>query len=104
MKGLGRMSWNMLSSIGITSPEALQVRDPFEVYATLHRMKVTRSINMLYALIGALEDNHWQEIARDRRTEILMRLDDMQLAPCAPAKRARARARIESSRKLLLRN
>lgn len=81
MKGIGEMSWNMLASIGISSPEALQARDPFEVYATLHRMKITRSINMLYALIGAIENKHWQDIARERRTEILLRLDEMGIAP-----------------------
>lgn len=98
MMGLGRMSWNMLSAIGITSPEALRARDPFEVYATLHRMKVTRSVNMLYALIGALEDKHWQEIARDRRTEILMRLDDMRIAPCGSGRSAQSRNRVGRSR------
>jgi DNA transformation protein and related proteins len=104
MNGLGQMSWNMLSAIGITSPEALQTRDPFEVYATLHRMKVTRSVNMLYALIGAIENKHWQEIARDRRMEILVRLDHMQLAPCNPAQRARPRGRIHGAQGALSRN
>jgi DNA transformation protein and related proteins len=80
-KGLGKMSWNILASIGIETPDALAKRDPFEVYATLHRMKVTRSVNMLYALIGAREDKHWQQIARERRTEILLRLDEMGIAP-----------------------
>lgn len=81
MRGLGKMSWNMLASIGIATPDALRARDPFEVYATLHRMKITRSLNMLYALIGAVEDKHWQEIARERRMEILLRLDEMGIAP-----------------------
>jgi DNA transformation protein len=35
----------------------------------------------LYALIGAIDDLHWLDIKRDRRTEILVRLDDMGLAP-----------------------
>jgi DNA transformation protein and related proteins len=80
-KGLGKMSWNMLTSIGIATEDELSARDPFEVYATLHRMKVTRSLNMLYALIGARENKHWQDIARERRLEILLRLDQMGIAP-----------------------
>jgi DNA transformation protein and related proteins len=71
----------MLRSIGIATPEALFERDPFAVYAELHRMNVTRSLNMLYALIGAVEGKHWQDIARERRTEILLRLDEMGIAP-----------------------
>jgi DNA transformation protein len=35
----------------------------------------------LYALIGAIEGRHWQEVKRERRTEILLRLDEMGLAP-----------------------
>ena len=34
---------------------------------------------MLYALIGAVEDRDWREVARTDRTSILMRLDDMGL-------------------------
>lgn len=81
LNGLGEMSWNMLRSIGIASPEVLLARDPFAIYADLHRMNVTRSLNMLYALIGAFENKYWQDIARERRTEILLRLDEMGIAP-----------------------
>jgi DNA transformation protein and related proteins len=81
LQGLGAMSWNMLASIGINTPKALLERDPFDVYADLHRMNVSRNLNMLYALIGASENKHWQTIARERRTEILLRLDEMGIAP-----------------------
>ncbi|MGL5004954.1 MAG: TfoX/Sxy family DNA transformation protein [Casimicrobium sp.] len=82
VNGLGAMSWNMLRSVGIDSPETLRARDPFAVYADLHRMNVSRNLNMLYALIGAFEGKHWQEIARERRAEILLRLNRMGIAPC----------------------
>jgi DNA transformation protein and related proteins len=81
LSGLGAMSWNTLASIGIQSQKALLERDPFDVYADLHRMNVSRNLNMLYALIGAAESKHWQIIARERRTEILLRLDEMGIAP-----------------------
>jgi DNA transformation protein and related proteins len=81
LPGLGAMSWNMLASIGISSPKALLQRDPFDVYAELYRTNVSRNLNMLYALIGAVENKHWQAIARERRTEILLRLDEMGIAP-----------------------
>ncbi len=32
-------------------------------------------------LIGAIDGQHWQDVKRDRRTEILVRLDDMGIAP-----------------------
>ena len=81
LKGLGPRSAEALLGIGIESIEQLRVRDPFEVYAEL-RVKVPgTSLNFLYALIGAIDDVHWQEVKRTRRTEILLRLDEMGIAP-----------------------
>jgi len=70
-----------LRSIGIASLEALRARDPFAVYAVLKANVPGTSLNFLYGLIGAIEDVHWQEIKRTRRTEILLRLEEMGIAP-----------------------
>ena len=35
------------------------------------------SMNFLYIIIGGLLGVNWQEIARQKRTEILLRLEDM---------------------------
>ena len=67
--------------IGIESIEQLRARDPFEVYAELKVKVPGTSLNFLYALIGAIDDVHWQEVKRTRRTEILLRLDEMGIAP-----------------------
>jgi DNA transformation protein len=61
------------------SIEQLRRCDPFDVYARLKRQQSGLSLNMLYALIGAVEDRDWREVARTDRTSILMRLDDMGL-------------------------
>ena len=81
LKGLGPKSSAALRSVGIASIEELRARDPFEIYALLKAKVPSTSLNFLYGLIGALEDVHWQEIKSTRRTEILLRLDEMGLAP-----------------------
>ncbi len=81
MKNLGIKSEEMLSHIGITTPVQLQKMDPFEVYASLKRTVPGISLVALCALIGAIDSQHWLEVKRDRRTEILLRLDDMGIAP-----------------------
>jgi DNA transformation protein len=81
LKGLGPKSSAALRSIGIASTEELRARDPFDVYAELKAKVPGTSLNFLYGLIGAIEDVHWQEIKRARRTEILLRLDEMGIAP-----------------------
>lgn len=87
LRGLGPKSRALLAQLGIHSARELRRADPYEVYARLKRLDARTSLNMLYALIGAIEDRDWRDIARTRRTEILLRLDDMGLAPKSPEKR-----------------
>lgn len=81
LKGLGPKSRDMLAQIGITTAAQLRATDAFDVYAQLQQVMPNISLNMLYALIGAQEDLPWQQIKQERKTEILLRLDDMGLAP-----------------------
>ncbi len=80
-RGLGPRSRAQLAALGITTPAQLRERDAFEVYAALHAQWPGAGRNLLYALLGAQEDRDWRAIARERRTEVLLRLDAMGLAP-----------------------
>lgn len=81
LRNLGPTSRARLASIGIVTARQLLQADPFEVYARLKAAHPGTSLNMLYALIGAVEGRHWQEVRRTDRTSILLRLDDLGLAP-----------------------
>lgn len=80
LNGLGPKSEEMLQKVGINSVEDFIDSDPFELYQRLFDAGLA-NLNFLYAMIGAQEGMHWQEIARTRKTEILLRLDDLGLAP-----------------------
>ncbi|MBL8311513.1 MAG: TfoX/Sxy family DNA transformation protein [Burkholderiales bacterium] len=81
LRGLGPRSRLLLASIGITSGASLRARDPFAVYAALRAADAAVSLNMLYALIGAIEDRDWRDVARNDRTRILLALDALGIAP-----------------------
>jgi DNA transformation protein and related proteins len=81
MRGLGPASLRMLVAIGVTSPKQLRAADPFELYAAIKKNKNGTSVNLLYALIGAVENRDWREVARTEKTRILLRLDDSGIAP-----------------------
>ncbi|MBV1920125.1 MAG: TfoX/Sxy family protein [Pseudomonadales bacterium] len=81
LEGLGPKSEAMLASIDIDSVDQFKRSDAFDLYRALKEKSIGVSLNMLYAMLGAQEGVGWQDIARDRKTEILMRLDDMGLAP-----------------------
>ena len=81
LNGLGPKSAASLATINIHTVEEFMGADVYQMYAQLKSISPETSLNMLYAMIGAQEGSHWQEVVRTRKVEILMRLDDMNLAP-----------------------
>ena len=81
LPGFGPKSTQALASIGIHSIEELRSRDLYEVYRMLKETVPGTSLNFMYGLIAAVEGCDWREVQRLKRTEILLRLDDMGLAP-----------------------
>lgn len=80
LTGLGPKSEAMLGSVGISTVELFMMTDPYVIYGLLKGTKGF-GLNGLYAVIGAQENRPWLEIAQMHKTEILMRLDDLGLAP-----------------------
>jgi len=81
LKGFGPKSEEILAKVDIHSVAEFMKIDPYELYARLKAKVKGTGLNSIYAIIGAREDLHWQEVSRTRKEEILMRLDDMGLAP-----------------------
>jgi len=87
LKGFGPKSEEILAQVGIESVERFMQVDPFQLYADLKQKVKGTGLNSIYAIIGAQQDVHWQEVARTQKYEILLRLDDMGLAPAKPSKK-----------------
>ena len=81
LKNLGPKSEIMLAQIGINTLTDFNAVDPFEIYKQLKQSHQSTSINFLYAIIGARDNCHWQKVAKEQKTTILLRLDDLGLAP-----------------------
>jgi len=81
MRGLGPKSRAQLAELGIHDLAQLRQQDAYALYARLKAQWPAANLNLLYALMGAQEDRDWRDIARQRRSEALLRLDDMGLAP-----------------------
>ncbi|MCV2353750.1 TfoX/Sxy family protein [Paucibacter sp. B2R-40] len=81
LRGLGPKSRAQLSALGVHSLSELRAHDAVALYARLKQQWPGASINLLYALIGAQDELDWRVVARQRRTELLLRLDDLGLAP-----------------------
>jgi DNA transformation protein len=81
LKGFGPKSEEILAQVDVHSVEQFLNCDGFELYAALKKTVKGTGLNSIYAILGAQQDVHWQEIARTQKYEILLRLDDMGLAP-----------------------
>jgi DNA transformation protein and related proteins len=79
LRGLDTVSVGWLMQAGIRSTQELRQADLYALYARIKSQQSKVSLNLLYALIGAVEDQDWRSIAKGRRSEVLMRLDDMKL-------------------------
>lgn len=73
---LGPKSAQWLAAIGIRTEAALRRIGPVPAYVKLKRTRGGVSLNLLYAMVGALEGMHWTEIRRTRRLELLLAVED----------------------------
>lgn len=75
LRGLGPKSRAWLARVGITNAAQLRQADAVAVYLRIKSLEPAASLNLLWALIGAQEGRDWREVARERRTDLLLELD-----------------------------
>ncbi len=80
LNGFGPKSEEILANADITTVDEFMSIDPYELYARIKPLKGI-GLNSIYAILGARENKSWIEIKNTRKLEILLRLDEMGLAP-----------------------
>jgi DNA transformation protein len=73
---LGPRSREWLAGAGIDSIERLRTTGSVRAYAAVRRSGARPSLNLLWALEGALTGERWQDVAREHRTSLLLALED----------------------------
>lgn len=76
LRNLGKASSQMLLSAGIRSEERLRDMGSVAAYIAVKAAGCKPSLNLLWAIEGALTDRDWKEVSRDERTSLLIQLDD----------------------------
>ncbi|MCG7874414.1 MAG: TfoX/Sxy family protein [Candidatus Thiodiazotropha lotti] len=77
LKGLGPKSEKALNEVGISTRRELEDVGAVGAYKRLmHAGGEKPSLNFLYAMVGALEERHWSEIAKVEKARLLMELED----------------------------
>lgn len=75
LRNLGKASSEMLLSAGIRSEKQLRDMGAVSAYIAVKESGCKPSLNLLWALAGALTDRDWKEVSKNDRTSLLMQLD-----------------------------
>lgn len=78
LPNLGPKSQHMLALAGITTIAQLRKVGSVAAYARAKQAGANASINLLWALEGALTGLPWQTVAREHRTSLLLALEEHQ--------------------------
>ncbi|QCO68695.1 TfoX/Sxy family protein [Luteimonas yindakuii] len=71
MRNIGPKSSAWLRQVGLHTREDLAAAGPVDAYMRVRRAGFRPSMNLLYALEGALLDCHWQEVPEQRRQQLV---------------------------------
>nr|WP_246345409.1 TfoX/Sxy family DNA transformation protein [endosymbiont of Lamellibrachia barhami] len=76
LKGLGEKSEECLNEIGIYTRMDLEKIGAIGAFLKMRsECCVEPSLNLLYAMVGALEDKNWLKVAKEEKGRLLMELE-----------------------------
>jgi hypothetical protein len=100
LPNLGLRSAQMLTEAGIRSQAALARTGAVGAYLRVKRSGGNASLNLLYALAGALDGTHWQQVRRQRKLELLTALEDRERAAGPRPRAAQVRSELQDLRNI----
>lgn len=71
LRNIGPKSAAWLRQVGLHTREELEAAGPVEAYMRIKRAGFKPTMNLLYAIEGALCDCHWQEVPEPRRQQLV---------------------------------
>jgi len=69
LKNLGPVSEKRLNSVGIYTRQDLEKVGPKSAFDLIKRAGFHPTVNLLYALVGAINGEHWVEVAKNIKIE-----------------------------------
>ncbi|CAD5366182.1 Competence protein TfoX [Rubrivivax sp. A210] len=78
LPNFGPKSQQMLERAGIKTLEELRRLGSVAAYVRVKRCGASTSLNLLWAMEGALTGISWQEVAREHRTSLILALDEFE--------------------------
>jgi hypothetical protein len=86
LPNLGTKSQQMLQQAGIKTVEQLRELGAVRAYIQVKQSGANASLNLLWAMEGALTGRHWREVAHNDRLRLLLELEDAERTSAKPKK------------------
>jgi DNA transformation protein len=84
MRNMGPRTAQQLASVGINTIDKFRALGAVAAYVAVKRGCSNVGMNMLWVLEGALQDVHWEEVARQHGARLLGELEQYEKAHPAP--------------------
>jgi DNA transformation protein len=78
LPNFGPKSQQMLAQAGIKTIEQLRELGAVRAFVLVKRAGTGASLNLLWAIEGALSGRHWQDVAKHDRLSLLLELEDVE--------------------------
>lgn len=78
LPNFGPKSQQMLAKAGIKTIEQLRDLGAVRAFVQVKRAGKNASLNLLWAMEGALTGQHWQVVAKQERLRLLLELEDVE--------------------------
>jgi DNA transformation protein len=92
LRNLGPKSEAMLGRAGISTLQQLRTLGSVRAYLKVRRSGSEPSLNLLWALEGALTNRPWQEVAKNDRLSLLLQLEQEESSLLRSNSRSNGRA------------
>jgi len=102
-RNLGPKSAAMLAAAGIHTLEQLLAMGAVPAYVAVKRNGGNASLNLLYALVGMMEDCDWRSVQRERKLELVLAIEDYERQH-APSMKDKSQMKPSADELLQLRN
>jgi len=80
LRSLGPKSADILAEVGVKTLAQLKRKGAVATYVAAKRHYNLVSLNLLYAIISAIEDCDWREVKRTRKLELVLAVEDYEKA------------------------
>jgi len=80
IRNVGPKSAAWLRQVGVRTQDDLQRLGPVEAFMKVKRAGFRPSLNLLYALAGAIENCHWADLPDERKTALVLAAESAESA------------------------